>query len=82
MKFFAWHQKGDYFATVVDDKTSTNNSVMIHQLSKQKSLIPFQKLKGLVQQVKFHPSKPIFFVAVSYRRQGYLIILKHYYFFF
>ena len=29
---------------------------------------PFQKSKGLIQKVAFHPSKPLFFVAVSQRQ--------------
>jgi ribosome biogenesis protein ERB1 len=64
VKNAAWHFKGDYFVSVLDDKTS-NNTVIIHQLSKQKSITPFAKMKGIVQQVKFHPIKPILFVAVS-----------------
>lgn len=39
----------------------------MHQLSKQKSVRPFAKMNGIVQQVVFHPLKPIIFVAVSLR---------------
>ena len=61
----SWHPKGDYFVSVLDDKNS-NSGVIMHQLSNHKSVRPFAKMKGLVQQVLFHPQKPILFVAVSY----------------
>ena len=63
VKNIAWHAKGDYFCTVLDDKNSSN-SVIMHQLSRQKSVKPFAKMNGIVQQVAFHPSKPVLFVAV------------------
>jgi len=63
VKNVSWHPKGDYFASVLDDKNS-NSAVIMHQLSKQKSVRPFAKMNGIVQQVVFHPSKPILFVAV------------------
>ena len=39
----------------------------IHQLSRRHSQAPFKKVKGAVQLVLFHPSKPHFFVAVCNR---------------
>ncbi|KAL0127470.1 hypothetical protein PUN28_005626 [Cardiocondyla obscurior] len=56
-----WHGKGDYFATVMQD--GQNRSVLIHQLSKRRSILPFNKSKGIVQCVQFHPFKPFLFVA-------------------
>ena len=47
VKQIEWHVKGDYFATVLPD--GANRSVLIHQLSKRRSQIPFSKSKGLVQ---------------------------------
>ncbi len=41
------------------------NAVWIHQISKRHSQAPFRKIKGSVQRVLFHPSKPNFFVAVG-----------------
>lgn len=38
----------------------------IHQISKRHSQAPFKKIRGSVQLVLFHPTKPHFFVAVSY----------------
>jgi ribosome biogenesis protein ERB1 len=74
-----WHRKGDYFATVCEwylrpVRCSTliistasgggQGGVWIHQVSRQHSQAPFKKIKGSVQLVLFHPSKPHFFVAV------------------
>uniref|UniRef100_A0A182MQ54 Ribosome biogenesis protein BOP1 homolog n=2 Tax=Anopheles culicifacies TaxID=139723 RepID=A0A182MQ54_9DIPT len=58
-----WHGRGDYFATVMPD--AAYRSVMIHQLSKRRSQLPFSKSKGLVQSVLFHPVKPCIFVATQ-----------------
>ncbi|GBM73790.1 Ribosome biogenesis protein bop1 [Araneus ventricosus] len=63
VKQIAWHAKGDYFATVVPN--SGFRSIVIHQLSKFRSQVPFQKLKGNVQSVLFHPLRPFFFVATQ-----------------
>ena len=69
LKFFKpvkqveWHVKGDYFATVHPE--GANRSVLIHQLSKRRSQIPFSKAKGLVQTVLFHPVRPYLFVATQ-----------------
>nr|CAD7573145.1 unnamed protein product [Timema californicum] len=60
-----WHGRGDYFSTVMPE--GLNRSVLIHQLSKRRSQIPFNKSKGLVQCVLFHPIRPIFFVARNVR---------------
>ncbi|KAJ4458137.1 putative Ribosome biogenesis protein BOP1 [Paratrimastix pyriformis] len=55
-----WHPKGDYFAAVSSDTSSS--TVIIHQLSRRRSQLPFTK-KRLVMCVLFHPTKPLFFVA-------------------
>ena len=62
-KQVTWHAKGDYFATVCSD--GANRAVLIHQLSKWRSQVPFSKAKGLVQCVLFHPVKPYLFVATQ-----------------
>lgn len=59
----SWHAKGDYFATVCPD--GANRSVLIHQLSRRRSQIPFSKAKGLVQRVLFHPVRPYLLVATQ-----------------
>ncbi len=69
LKFFrqvkqvTWHAKGDYFATTLSD--AQNRSVLIHQLSKWRSQVPFSKSKGMVQCVLFHPIRPYLFVATQ-----------------
>lgn len=63
IKQVTWHHKGDYFASVMPN--GKHRSVVIHQLSKRQSQVPFKKSKGLVQKVLFHPTKPYFFVATQ-----------------
>nr|CAH7769005.1 unnamed protein product [Callosobruchus chinensis] len=69
LKFFkevtqvTWHGKGDYFATVMPE--GQNRSVVISQISRRRSQLPFAKSKGLVQCVLFHPTKPFLFVATQ-----------------
>lgn len=63
VKQITWHRKGDYFATVSPD--AKGRALLLHQVTKHQSQRPFRNLKGLVQRVAFHPTKPVFFVAVS-----------------
>ena len=63
IKQVTWHARGDYFATVMPD--GANRSVLIHQLSKWRSQVPFSKSKGQVQCVLFHPIRPMLFVATQ-----------------
>ncbi|XP_053684898.1 ribosome biogenesis protein BOP1 homolog [Sabethes cyaneus] len=63
VKQVTWHGRGDYFATVMPE--AANRSVLIHQLSKRRSQLPFSKSKGLIQCVLFHPVKPCLFVATQ-----------------
>ncbi|KAI9510437.1 BOP1NT-domain-containing protein [Russula earlei] len=62
-KHITWHHKGDYFATV--SSGGGQGGVWIHQVSRRHSQAPFKKVKGSVQLVSFHPSKPNFFVATQ-----------------
>jgi ribosome biogenesis protein ERB1 len=59
----AWHIKGDYFAIVMPD--AGNRSVIIHQLSKERSQIPFSKSNGIIRCVLFHPTRPYFVIATQ-----------------
>ncbi|XP_071957722.1 ribosome biogenesis protein bop1-B-like [Antedon mediterranea] len=61
VKRVSWHGKGDYFTTVIPE--GGHSSVLIHQLSKRRSQNPFNKSKGQIQAVMFHPSRPFLFVA-------------------
>ena len=63
VKQIAWHIKGDYFAVVMPQ--GGNRSVMIHQMSKKRSQVPFSKSNGLIQSVLFHPTRPYFIVATQ-----------------
>eukprot|EP01135_Chromosphaera_perkinsii_P004685 Nk52_evm34s293 gene=Nk52_evmTU34s293 len=63
IKTIVWHHKGDYFASLCAD--SSSSMVFIHQLLKCRSQSPFKKSKGLVQKVMFHPNRPFFFVATQ-----------------
>jgi ribosome biogenesis protein ERB1 len=63
IKQISWHRRGDYIASVMP--SGGNRSVVIHQLSKKRSQVPFRKSKGIIQCVLFHPSKPYFFVATQ-----------------
>lgn len=58
-----WHAKGDYFASLCPE--GDNKSVFIHQLSKWRTQLPFNKAKGLVQTILFHPIRPFLFVATQ-----------------
>ncbi|KAJ1645662.1 Ribosome biogenesis protein erb1 [Coemansia asiatica] len=63
VKSVTWHRRGDYLSTLTAEEGG--GSVLIHQLSKHKSQRPFRKLKGAVQAVKFHPTKPWFLVTTQ-----------------
>ncbi|XP_006813693.1 ribosome biogenesis protein bop1-A-like, partial [Saccoglossus kowalevskii] len=63
VKQVTWHGRGDYLATV--QPQGGNAQVLIHQLSKRRTQNPFNKSKGLVQCVLFHPTRPFFFVATQ-----------------
>ncbi|GBP58967.1 Ribosome biogenesis protein BOP1 homolog [Eumeta japonica] len=60
---FAWHGRGDYLVVTMPDGAS--RSVIVHQLSRRRSQLPFNKAKGLVQCALFHPTRPFLFVAVG-----------------
>ena len=48
----------------------------MHQISKRVSQNPFSKLKGSVQRVLFHPTKPRFFVATQRYVRIYDLVLQ------
>lgn len=61
----AWHARGDYVCVTLADAAS--RAVLVHQLSRRRSQLPFSRSKGLVQCALFHPTRPLLFVAVSVR---------------
>lgn len=56
-----WHSKGDYFATFRNEKEAS--SLIIHRFSKFESQIPFNKRIGEIQDMLFHPRKPLIYIA-------------------
>ncbi|KAM3956398.1 ribosome biogenesis protein BOP1 homolog [Aphomia sociella] len=58
-----WHARGDYLAVTLRDAAS--RGVLVHQLSRRRSQLPFGRAKGPVQCALFHPSKPLLFVATQ-----------------
>ncbi|XP_054709959.1 ribosome biogenesis protein bop1-like [Uloborus diversus] len=74
VKQVVWHAKGDYIAVLLSDIGF--KSIVFHQLSKFRSQMPFQKLKGNVQNVLFHPLRPIFFVATQKHIKVYNLLKR------
>lgn len=68
----SWHRRGDYFATVAPQ--SQRQAVAIHTLSKHFTQVPFRRFRGFAQCVRFHPLKPIFFVATQRTIQCYDLV--------
>ncbi|KAJ1501971.1 Ribosome biogenesis protein 1 [Coelomomyces lativittatus] len=58
-----WHNKGDYFTTVVPKGGAA--SVFIHQLSRKLSQQPFKNNKGIMVQALFHPTQPLLCIATQ-----------------
>eukprot|EP01113_Clastostelium_recurvatum_P032475 TRINITY_DN4180_c0_g1_i5.p1 TRINITY_DN4180_c0_g1~~TRINITY_DN4180_c0_g1_i5.p1 ORF type:complete len:1068 (-),score=304.60 TRINITY_DN4180_c0_g1_i5:88-3252(-) len=72
IKYLTWHNRGDYFAIVSPD--ATRNSLIIFQLSKKATQLPFKSSKGMVQHVLFHPSKPLLFVSTKIHVRIYNLV--------
>ena len=62
VKQATWHPKGDYFASLCE-----NRVILLHQLSVKKSQKPFQKANkksgGKYIKIMFHPKKPLFYLV-------------------
>lgn len=58
-----WHARGDYVCVTLEQAAA--RAVLVHQLSRRRSQLPFARSKGLVQCALFHPTRPLIFVAVS-----------------
>jgi ribosome biogenesis protein ERB1 len=69
LRMVTWHSKGDYFASV--GKDSTGGTVAIHRLSRRSSQLPFKRKTAGVQTVRFHPTRPFFFVATMHNIRIY-----------
>lgn len=69
-----WHRKGDYVSTV--GKDSSGGTVAVHRLSRRSSRILFRRKSSAVQCVRFHPSRPFFFVATMHHVRIYNLALE------
>lgn len=69
VRMVTWHHKGDYLASI--GKDSSGCSVAIHRLSRRSSQMPFKKKTTSVQSVRFHPSRPFFFIATMHSIRVY-----------
>lgn len=69
VKVISWHRRGEYFVTV--SPAGESNAIAVHNLSKHLTQYPFRRLKGLPQTARFHPSKPILFVATQRTIRSY-----------
>ncbi|XP_032518028.2 ribosome biogenesis protein BOP1 homolog [Danaus plexippus] len=59
----SWHARGDYLAATVTEGAS--RAVVVHQLSRRRSQLPFRRACGLVQAAVFHPRRPLLLVATQ-----------------
>ncbi|CAH0625188.1 unnamed protein product [Chrysodeixis includens] len=59
----SWHARGDYVCVTLAEGAS--RAVVVHQLSRRRSQLPFSRAKGLVQCALFHPTRPLIFVATQ-----------------
>ncbi|KAF2368412.1 WD40 repeat [Trinorchestia longiramus] len=69
-----WHPQGDYFATLQPEAKSS--SVVIHQLSRHRSQIPFSKSAIKVTAMSFHPKKAYFYICCQGRVRVYSLLQK------
>jgi ribosome biogenesis protein ERB1 len=67
----SFHCKGDYIAVAVPKDSAPRRSVVVHILSKRKSINPFRKCKDAVRAVRFFPSEMEKFCVVT--RKGVAI---------
>ena len=65
VKYVIFHEKGDYFASVNPEASQQNDVVLVHSLGKGTTMRPFNKSKGGVLKVCFHPNKPFLFVMTK-----------------
>lgn len=56
-----WHSRGDYIGAVSDDPNG--GSVFVHQISRRSSIVPFKRRDGPVRDARFHPQRPVLYIA-------------------
>lgn len=67
-----WHSAGDYFATFTEENISS--ALIIHRFSNLRSQTVFSKSVGNIQQIRWHPKKPLLYIAC--KRIIYCLNLK------
>ncbi len=65
----AWHRRGEHFATV--SPAGGRSAVAVHTLSRHVTQVPFRRMPNIPQTARFHPSRPLFFVATKQRIRVY-----------
>lgn len=69
LRMATWHTKGDYVAVV--GKDSSGGTVALHRLTQRTSRVLFRRRSSGVQCVRFHPTRPLFFVATMHHVRVY-----------
>lgn len=58
-----FHAKGEYFGSLAPKASKRNEQILVHHFLKSESSKPFQKSKGDMQKILFHPKKPFMFLV-------------------
>ncbi|MES1913298.1 MAG: hypothetical protein MHM6MM_005497 [Cercozoa sp. M6MM] len=58
-----WHARGDFFASAVSEQASA--AVLVHRLSRRRSVARFTRSKGRPTDVLFHPREPWLMLALQ-----------------
>ncbi|PRP75644.1 ribosome biogenesis protein bop1-like [Planoprotostelium fungivorum] len=65
VEYVSWHKQGDYLISVSPDNTHKNEILLVHQLSTKKTQHIFKNPHGKITCAKFHPSRPLIYVATQ-----------------
>ncbi|XP_045536804.1 ribosome biogenesis protein BOP1 homolog [Papilio machaon] len=63
VQHFSWHARGDYVVVTLEEGAS--RGVVVHQLSRRRSQLPFRRNAGRLQCAAFHPHRPLLFVVTQ-----------------
>ncbi|XP_013161901.1 PREDICTED: ribosome biogenesis protein BOP1 homolog [Papilio xuthus] len=63
VQHFSWHARGDYVVATLEEGAS--RGVVVHQLSRRRSQLPFRRNAGRLQCAAFHPHRPLLFVVTQ-----------------
>jgi len=65
VQFLSWHRQGDYLISVCPQTSHKGEMVLVHQMSQKKSQRIFRNPKAMIQCAKFHPTKPLLYIATQ-----------------